>query len=176
MSSGLGRAPKHQRRRIGFRRRRPDDDRHAQEVGNRHRGRLPLRVGYYDFDNDGIRWRTDENEFTLGIRALPRIDAHSSANRNQEYASGGIFNLRTRLYFEGYLTSSTVSRPCTPELVSSELLAFSTVSGISSESRPHRNDDLKPLKAWKSEVLTRMPKTDRSKVSSSTKRLGFIMQ
>ena len=41
-----------------------------------------------------------------------------------------------------------ISCPCTPELVSSELLAFSTVSGIS-EPRRHRNDDLKPLKAWK---------------------------
>ena len=52
---------------------------------------------------------------------------------------------------------STVSRPCTPELVSSELLAFSTVSGIS-EPRRHRNDDLKPLKAWKKRGSPRVPK------------------
>ena len=70
--------------------------------------------------------------------------------------------------------SSTVSRPCTPELISSELLAFSTVSGIS-EPRRHRNDDLKPLKAWKKRGShASAEKTDRSKVSSSPKRLGFI--
>ena len=70
--------------------------------------------------------------------------------------------------------NSTVSRPCTPELISSELLAFSTVSGIS-EPRRHRNDDLKPLKAWKKRGShASAEKTDRSKVSSSPKRLGFI--
>ena len=72
MSSGLGRAPSTSGGGSASGGGNPTTTGCAEEVGNRHRGRLPLRVGYYDFDNDGIRWRTDENEFTLGIRACSR--------------------------------------------------------------------------------------------------------
>ena len=76
----------------------------AQLVGNRHRGRSSFLGGTYDFENDGFRWGTEDNEVTIGIRALQQIDARIYANSNQEFASSGVFNPRTRLYFEGNLT------------------------------------------------------------------------
>ena len=76
----------------------------AQLVGNRHLGKSALLGGTYDFENDGFRWGTQDDEVTLGFRALQQIDARIYANSNQEYASSGIFNPRTRFYFEGNLT------------------------------------------------------------------------
>ena len=76
----------------------------TQMVGNRHRGRSEFLGGTYDFENDGFRWGTEDNEVTIGIRALQQIDARIYANSNQEFASSGVFNPRTRLYFEGNLT------------------------------------------------------------------------
>ena len=101
-----GPSTKHQRRRIGFRRWRPHEHRAAPRRScNRHRGRSPLKVGYYDFDNDGLRWGDRRERVHPGASLrLQQIDVRIYANRNQEYASGGIFNPRTRLYFEGYLT------------------------------------------------------------------------
>ncbi len=82
----------------------------AQVVGNRQRGRIPLLGGSYDFDNDGFRWGTEDDEITFGVRAVQMLDARIYANSNQEFASSGIFNPRTRIYFEGHLT-----RPITYE-------------------------------------------------------------
>jgi hypothetical protein len=76
----------------------------AQDVGNRHLGRIPLLGGTYDFDNDGFRWATENNEITFGVRALQQLDARIYANPNQEFASSGIYNPRTRFYFTGNLT------------------------------------------------------------------------
>ncbi len=76
----------------------------AQVVGNRQLGKLSLAGGYYDYANDGLRWGTDDDEFNFGIRAMQQLDARIYANPNQEYASSGIFNPRTRLYFYGHLT------------------------------------------------------------------------
>jgi phosphate-selective porin OprO and OprP len=76
----------------------------AQVVGNRQLGKLSLAGGYYDYDYDGLRWGTDDEEFNFGIRALQQIDARIYANPNQEYASSGITNPRTRIYFYGHLT------------------------------------------------------------------------
>ncbi len=76
----------------------------AQVVGNRQLGKLSLAGGYYDYDNDGLRWGTDDDEFTFGIRAMQQLDARIYANPNQEFASSGIFNPRTRVYFYGHLT------------------------------------------------------------------------
>ena len=100
----VGHAPGDQRGRLGIRRRRPDEGRDAQLEGNRHRGRSAFLGGTYDFENDGFRWGTEDNEVTIGIRALQQIDARIYANSNQEFASSGVFNPRTRLYFEGNLT------------------------------------------------------------------------
>ena len=76
----------------------------AQLVGNRHLGKSAFLGGSYDFENDGFRWATPDDEVTLGFRALQQVDARVYANPNQEYASSGIFNPRTRFYFEGNLT------------------------------------------------------------------------
>ena len=73
-------------------------------MGNRQLGKLPLAGGYYDYANDGLRWGTDDDEFNFGIRAMQQLDARIYANPNQEYASSGIFNPRTRIYFYGHLT------------------------------------------------------------------------
>jgi phosphate-selective porin OprO/OprP len=76
----------------------------AQVIGNRELGKLSLMGGYYDYANDGLRWGTDDDEFNFGVRAMQQVDARIYANPNQEYASSGIFNPRTRLYFYGHLT------------------------------------------------------------------------
>lgn len=76
----------------------------AQFIGNSHLGRSPLLGGSYDFENDGFRWGTQDDEITLGFRALQQLDARIYANSDQKYAGGGIFNPRTRFYFEGNLT------------------------------------------------------------------------
>jgi hypothetical protein len=76
----------------------------AQVVGNRQLGKLSVMGGYYDYDNDGLRWGTDDDEFNFGIRAMQQLDARIYANPNQEYASSGITNPRTRVYFYGHLT------------------------------------------------------------------------
>ena len=76
----------------------------AQVVGNRQLGKLSLAGGYYDYANDGLRWGTDDDEFNFGIRAMQQLDARIYANPNQEYASSGITNPRTRVYFYGHLT------------------------------------------------------------------------
>ena len=76
----------------------------AQLVGNRRLGRSSILGGSYDFDNDGFRWGTQDDEVTFGVRALQQVDARVYANSNQEYASSGVFNPRTRFYFEGNLT------------------------------------------------------------------------
>jgi phosphate-selective porin OprO/OprP len=76
----------------------------AQLVGNRHRGRSSLLGGTYDFENDGFRWSTEDDEVTIGVRVLQQIDARIYANSSQEFANSGIFNPRTRLYFEGNLS------------------------------------------------------------------------
>jgi phosphate-selective porin OprO/OprP len=76
----------------------------AQIVGNRQIGAIPLMGGYYDYDNDGLRWTTQDEEFTFGVRAMQQLDARIYPNRNQEFVSSGIFNPRTRIYFEGNFT------------------------------------------------------------------------
>ncbi len=73
-------------------------------MGKSHPGRSSILGGSYDFENDGFRWGTQDEEITLGFRALQQIDARVYANSNQQYASSGIFNPRTRFYFEGNLT------------------------------------------------------------------------
>jgi phosphate-selective porin OprO and OprP len=82
----------------------PTSTERAQIIGNRHLDKVPLAGGYYDYANDGLRWGTDDDEFNFGIRAMQQIEARIYANPNQEFASSGIFNPRTRFYFYGHLT------------------------------------------------------------------------
>jgi phosphate-selective porin OprO/OprP len=81
----------------------------AQEVGNRHLGKLSVK-SYYDFDNDGFQWSTLDDEFTLGVRAMSQVDGRVYQQTNQNPASSGVYNPRTRIYFEGRL-----SKPITYE-------------------------------------------------------------
>jgi phosphate-selective porin OprO and OprP len=75
----------------------------AQEIGNPHLGKLPIKA-YYDFDNDGFGFSTEDEEFTLDIRALSQLEARIYQQRNQFPVSSGFYNPRTRVYFEGRLT------------------------------------------------------------------------
>lgn len=72
----------------------------AQEVGNRHLGNLPLK-SFYDFDGDGFVWSTDDDEITFGVRAMSQVEARIYTQPNQTPVSSGIYNPRTRVYFEG---------------------------------------------------------------------------
>jgi phosphate-selective porin OprO and OprP len=75
----------------------------AQEIGNPHLGKIGIKA-YYDFDNDGFGFSTEDEEFTLDIRALSQLDARIYQQRNQFPVSSGFYNPRTRVYFEGRLT------------------------------------------------------------------------
>ncbi len=82
----------------------PTTTERAQVVGNRRLGKLSLAGGYYDYANDGIRWGTDDDEFNIGIRGMQQLDARIYANPNMVYATSGITNPRSRIYFYGHLT------------------------------------------------------------------------
>ena len=75
----------------------------AQEVGNRHLGKLSLK-SFYDYENDGFRWSTQDDEFTLGIRAMSQVDARIYQQTNQNPVSSGFYNPRSRIYFEGHFS------------------------------------------------------------------------
>ena len=75
----------------------------AQEVGNPRRGKLPLKA-VYNWDDDGFVFSTADDEVTLGIRAMTQLDARIYDPPNQSPVSGGFYNPRTRVYFEGHFT------------------------------------------------------------------------
>ncbi len=75
----------------------------AEEIGNPRLGKLPIKT-FYDFDNDGFGFSTEDEEFTLDIRALSQLDARIYQQQNQFPVSSGFYNPRTRVYFEGRLT------------------------------------------------------------------------
>jgi phosphate-selective porin OprO and OprP len=75
----------------------------AQEVGNRHLGQLSLK-SYYDYDNDGFGWETEDGEFSFRIRGMTQLDAKVYRQSGQETAVNGFYNPRTRFYFEGHFT------------------------------------------------------------------------
>jgi phosphate-selective porin OprO/OprP len=75
----------------------------AQEVGDRHLGKLPLD-SFYDFDNDGFGWATKDDEITFGIRGMTQLDARIYSQPSSAAANNGFYNPRTRVYFEGHLT------------------------------------------------------------------------
>ncbi|MDB5308150.1 MAG: phosphate-selective porin [Gemmataceae bacterium] len=77
----------------------------AQEVGNPHLGQLPLK-SVYDFDNDGFRWSTQDDEYSLGIRGMSQLDALVYGRPSPGAATSGFYNPRTRVYFEGNVTKS----------------------------------------------------------------------
>ncbi len=72
----------------------------AQVIGNRYLKPLNL-THQYDYENDGFRFATDDDEIELRIRAMSQVDIRVYQQKDQSPISGGIFNPRTRIYFEG---------------------------------------------------------------------------
>lgn len=75
----------------------------AQIVGNRHVGKLELNT-HYDFDHDGFGWSTEDGEYSLGIRGMSQVDARVYSPAGESVANSGIYNPRSRIYFEGHFT------------------------------------------------------------------------
>src|SRR5262245_56863029 len=75
----------------------------AQEIGNPHLGKLPLKSDY-DFNNDGFKWATDDGEYSLGIRGMTQLDARIYSQPTPGFTSSGFYNPRTRFYCEGNFT------------------------------------------------------------------------
>ncbi len=72
----------------------------AQVVGNRNLNPIKL-ITEYDYGDDGFRIATTDDEIELRIRAMSQVDSRVYQQRNQSPVSGGIFNPRSRIYFEG---------------------------------------------------------------------------
>ncbi|MBN8904454.1 MAG: hypothetical protein J0H57_25840, partial [Rhodospirillales bacterium] len=75
----------------------------AQEVGNRHRGKLELK-SFYEYGDDGFRWTTEDDEYSLGIRGMSQLDTRVYSQPTPGFTSSGFYNPRTRLYFEGHFS------------------------------------------------------------------------
>jgi phosphate-selective porin OprO/OprP len=75
----------------------------AQEDGNRHVGKLPLQ-SFYDFDNDGFKFSTEDDEYSFGVRGMVQLDGKDFSQPAPGFASSGIYNPRSRFYLEGNLT------------------------------------------------------------------------
>ncbi|WP_397570779.1 OprO/OprP family phosphate-selective porin [Schlesneria sp. T3-172] len=76
----------------------------AQEVGNRHRGKLTLKP-YYDFDGDGFKFVTEDGEYSFGVRGMVQVDGKVFSDPVPGgIASDGIYNPRSRFYLEGNLS------------------------------------------------------------------------
>jgi phosphate-selective porin OprO and OprP len=75
----------------------------AQEVGNPHFGQLPLK-SFYDFDNDGFKWTSEDGEYGFGLRGMTQLDARVYGQSGPGFAQNGFYNPRSRFYIEGHLT------------------------------------------------------------------------
>jgi phosphate-selective porin OprO and OprP len=75
----------------------------AQEIGNPHLGKVSLKPTY-DFDNGGFGLATEDDEYTLGIRGMTQLDGMIYEHSPPGFTSGGFYNPRSRIYFEGHFT------------------------------------------------------------------------
>jgi phosphate-selective porin OprO/OprP len=75
----------------------------AQEVGNRHLGQIALK-SYYDYNNDGFGWETEDGQFSFRIRGMTQLDGRVYGQSGLAAANNGFYNPRTRFYFEGHFT------------------------------------------------------------------------
>jgi phosphate-selective porin OprO/OprP len=76
----------------------------AQEVGDLHLGTVPLNA-YYDFDNAGFHLETQDKEFSIGVTGMTQLDGMLYARPTPGIdTSGGFYNPRSRIYFEGHAT------------------------------------------------------------------------
>ena len=80
--------------------RRPEE---AQIIGNRHRGKIPLKSSY-DADRRGFGWESEDGELSLRIRASLQTDAVMYPQADQDPVHSGIYIPRARIYFQGRLT------------------------------------------------------------------------
>jgi phosphate-selective porin OprO/OprP len=76
----------------------------AQEVGNLHLGKVPLKA-YYDFDNAGYHLATQDEEFSIGVSGMTQLDGVLYARPTPGAATSGFYNPRSRIYFEGHATN-----------------------------------------------------------------------
>lgn len=81
----------------------PTDTGTAQQIGKSSIPRLSLET-YYDFDRDGFKWTTRDDEFSFGVRGMSQVDARIYQQRNTFPTSSGIYNPRTRFYFFGHFS------------------------------------------------------------------------
>jgi phosphate-selective porin OprO/OprP len=75
----------------------------AQEIGNLHLGTAFLKSSY-DFDNGGFHWTTKDDEYTFGTRGMVQLDGMIYDQPTPGFASSGVYNPRSRIYFEGTFT------------------------------------------------------------------------
>jgi len=75
----------------------------AQEVGNLHLGKVPLNA-YYDFDNAGYHLETADKEWSIGVSGMTQLDGLTYTRPTPGFTSGGFYNPRSRIYFEGHAT------------------------------------------------------------------------
>jgi phosphate-selective porin OprO/OprP len=75
----------------------------AQEVGNLHLGKLPIK-SVYDFDNAGFLWSTLDDEFTFGVRGMTQVESRIYQRKDQYPVSSGFYNPRSRIYFYGHFS------------------------------------------------------------------------
>ncbi len=76
----------------------------AQEVGALHIGKVTLNA-YYDFDNAGFHFDTPNKEWSFGVSGMTQIDAMLYSRPTPGIdTSSGIYNPRSRIYFEGHAT------------------------------------------------------------------------
>jgi len=81
----------------------PTSTGHAQEEGNRHLGKLTLKP-YYDFDNDGFKLSSEDNEYSIGVRGMVQLDGKVYSQPSPGFASSGFYTPRSRIYIEGQFT------------------------------------------------------------------------
>jgi phosphate-selective porin OprO/OprP len=76
----------------------------AQEVGNRHLGKVGLNPSY-DFDGGGVHFATKDDEFSFAIRGMTQLDGMLYDRPTPgPVTSSGFYNPRSRIYFEGTAT------------------------------------------------------------------------
>jgi phosphate-selective porin OprO/OprP len=76
----------------------------AQEVGNRHLGKVGLNP-YYDFDDGGVWLATEDEEFSFGLAGMTQLDGMLYSRPTPgPITSSGFYNPRSRIYFQGHAT------------------------------------------------------------------------
>ena len=78
----------------------------SQLEGNRYLGQIPLRT-FFDYDQDGVGFATEDDEFRLRFRILEQIDYNGylgAQGPSPNSTTSGFYLPRSRYYFQGRLT------------------------------------------------------------------------